>query len=83
MPNNKSKVDKTFSVTEVGTLVESLQTDIRSVSEGVISLHSDMDDVKTRLSSVEVELRSLKDVVRVAVPSINVRLSNLEAKAGV
>jgi len=82
MTNNK-KSSKTFSVTEVGTLVESLQTDIRSVAEGVTSLHNNMDDVKTRLSAVEGEVRSMKDVLRVSIPSINVRLANLEAKVGV
>ena len=77
------KNGKTFSPTEVGTLVESLRTDIRSVAEGVTLLRKDVDELKSRVSSLEVEVRSMKDVLRVAIPSINVRLANLEAKVGV
>jgi len=79
---DSKKNGKIFSATEVGTLVESLRGDIRAVAEGVTYLHSDMDDVKTRLSSLEVEARSVKDVLRIAVPSINTRLNRLEVRTG-
>ena len=79
MTNNK----KTFSSTEVGTLVESLRGDVQSVAEGVTYLRNDMDDVKTRLSTLEVEVRSMKDAVYVAIPSLSKRVTVLESKVGV
>jgi hypothetical protein len=80
---NSRKNEKIFSATEVGTLVEGLRTDIRAVAEAVAPIPERLTAVEVRLGVVETEVRSLKDVVRVAVPSINVRLSNLEAKVGV
>jgi polyhydroxyalkanoate synthesis regulator phasin len=80
---DSKKTGKTFSVTEVGTLIESLRSEFRAVTEGVTALRKDVDELKSRVSALEVEVRLLKDVVRVAIPSINVRLSNLEAKVGV
>ena len=80
---NDKKNGKTFSVTEVGTLIESLRSEFRVVAKGVLALRKDVDELKSRVSALEVEVRLLKDVIRVAIPSINVRLSNLEAKVGV
>ena len=52
---------------EVGTLIENLRGEFRVVSEAVLPLREDMVDVKSRLSAVEFEV---KDVVRVAIPSM-------------
>ena len=81
--SNGKKNGKTFSATEVGTLIESLRSEFRVVAEGVLALRKDVDDLKSRVSALEVDMRLLKDVIRVAIPSMNVRLSNLEAKVGV
>ena len=70
--------DKSFSATEVGTLVEGFRTDLSLVSERVGTLCEDMSEVKDRISSLEGEVRGLKDAVRLSLP----RISRLESKAG-
>ena len=72
-----------YTPTEVGALIESLRSDFRLVSEGLLALRKDMDDVKERLSKLETRVQRLEDAVRVSLPSITVRLTNLEAKVGV
>lgn len=81
--SDRSKNDKIFSSTEVGVLVESLRADFRTVAEVVAPIPERLTAVEERLSAVENRLTGVEDVVRVAVPSINVRLTKLEAKVGV
>ena len=72
-----------FTAREVGVLIEELRSDFRTVSEGLTSLlplKEDMIEVKNRLSNLEFEVRTLKDVIRVEIPSIKSRLSAVEAK---
>ncbi len=75
-------------MTEVGALVERLENKIGGVAEGVGSLVEDMSDVKGRLAVMEGDVRSIKDVLRIAVPDltkglseVTKRVSRLEAKA--
>ena len=70
-----------FSAREVATLVEELKGEFRTVSEVVLPLREDMVEVKERLSSLETEVRSLKDAIRIEFPPIKGRLSALEIKA--
>lgn len=81
--SSDKKNDKTFSNTEVGVLVESLRADFRAVAEVVAPIPERLSAVEERLTVVETEVRSLKDVVRIAIPSLSTRVSTLEAKAGV
>ena len=73
------KDDRSFSATEVGTLVERFSSELTLVSERVGTLCEDMIDVKAKLSSLETETRSVKDAVRLTLP----RISRLESKAGI
>jgi len=71
---------ESYSSNEVSTLLESLRSEFRSVAEVVLPLREDMADVKTRLSAVETELVALRDVVRVAIPFHERRITKLESK---
>ena len=74
-----SENEKHFTATEVGTLIESFRSDLSIVSERVGTLCEDMDEVKHRLSSLEVDVRSIKDVMQISVlPCI----ARLEKKVG-
>ena len=77
------KNGKTYSVTEVGTLVESLRGDICILAENMVSVKDDIGVLKTDVHELKTDMKLVKDVIRVAIPSINARLTNLEAKVGV
>ncbi len=71
-----------YSTNEVATLVEDLKGEFRVVAEAVTGLRDDVDNLKDRMSAVELEVRTLKDVIKVELPAMNRRLSSLEAKVG-
>ena len=68
-----------FTPSQVGTLLEAMDKKIDLLYEVVAPLRTDMSEVKERLSAVEVEVRSLKDVV---VLSVLPRIAKLESKTG-
>ena len=82
MKNDKQN-DKTFSVTEVGTLVESLRGDISVVAENMVSVKDDFSVLKSDVHELKTDMKLVKDVIRVAIPSLSARVTNLEAKVGV
>ena len=73
------KNGKTFSVTEVGTLGESLRGDISVIAEDLVSVKNDVAVLKTDAHELKTDMKLAKDFIRVAIPSINSRL----AKAGI
>ena len=70
-----------FSATEVGTLLESVDKKIDFITETVIPLREDMADVKTLLTSLGIDVRSIKDVIRIEIPSMRSRIARLETKS--
>ena len=80
-PNKPAK--DTFTVTEVGTLLESLEKKIDHIGELVVPLPSRLSAVEERLSAVEVRLTGVEDAVRIAVPDLSRRVSGIESKVGI
>ena len=74
--------DKSFSATEVGVLVERLESKIDVVAERVGGLCEDMTEVKERLTSLETRMITVEDAIRITLPDHSRRLAKLEAKAG-
>lgn len=72
-----------FTPREVAVLIEDLSSKFRTVSEVVVPLRQDMAEVKERLTAVETEVRSLTDVIRIAVPNHEKRIVRLEKKVGI
>ena len=66
-----------FTPNQVAAIVEDLKSEFKVVLDVVIPLRKDMVEVKERLSAVEGEVRSLKDVV---VCSVLPRITRLETK---
>jgi len=77
------KNEKTYSVTEVGTLVESVRNDISVIAEDLSSVKKDVSLLKTDMAEVKVRLITIEDGVRIAIPSLTRRVSAIEAKVGV
>ena len=75
--------EKAFTATEVGTMFDSLKSEIRIIAEVVVPLREDMIEVKSRLTAVETEVRSLKDVMKIAIPALSQRVTLLETKIGI
>lgn len=80
-PNKPAK--DTYTATEVGTLLESVDQKFKHVMEVVSPLPDRLLAVEGRLSMVETEVRSLKDVIRIAIPDHAKRLLRLETKVGI
>lgn len=78
--NLMSKDSHLYSNTQVASLLEQIRSDFKSVTEVVIPLREDMDEVKKRLTSLENEMRSVKDVIRITLPNHENRISRLEKK---
>lgn len=70
--------ENNFTPSQVGTILEALDKKINILTESVLPLREDMAEVKTRLSAVEFEVRTLKDVFRVEFPSMRRRIEAVE-----
>lgn len=76
-------MEDNFTAREVAVLIEELRGEFRAVSGVVFPLREDMIEVKERLSSLEVKVQSLNDVVRLAIPDHAKRISRIETKLGI
>ena len=56
---------------------------IDHIGEVVAPIPERLTAVENRLAVVETEVKGLKDIVRVAIPSLSGRVSVLETKLGV
>lgn len=72
-----------YTPNEVATLIEDLRGDFRAVTEVMAPLPARLTAVENRLATVESEVKSIKDIVRIAIPSLSKHVSTLETKAGV
>ena len=75
--------DHSFTATEVGTLVESFRRELSVVSEGVsmlLSWKETVDGKLGKLDRIEQRLISIEDVIRIAIPNHESRISRLESK---
>ena len=89
-PTKPKKRADSYTVTEVGTLIEDLRGQFRAVVEGVGPLPNRFSAVEERLSAVEdrlffVEnrLSGVESAVRVALPGLSKRVACLESKIGI
>ena len=82
-PKNNPKDLEAFTSNEVAVLVEGLRSDFRAVTEGLTLLTERADKVEERLATLETKVDSLSDIVRVAIPNHEKRISKIEAKIGV
>ena len=71
-----------YTPNEVVAIIERLEGKFQFVLDIVVPLPERFERVEIRLTKVEDEVRSLKDVIRVAIPDLTRRVSRLESKAG-
>ena len=76
------KEDRPFTGTEVGVLIESFRNDISIIAEDVSAIRIDVHILKTDVKDIKRRMITVEDVIRIAIPSINTRLSRLETKVG-
>jgi len=76
-----SAMEDKFTAREVAVLVEELKSEFRTVAEVVAPIPERLSAVEERLTIVETEVRSLKDVIRLAIPDLSKRVSRLETKS--
>ena len=78
-----SKKDKSYSVNEVGTLVEALCNDISIIAENVKTLRVDVTGIKQDVEQLKTDTTTVKDALRIVIPSHHERIPRLEAKVGI
>lgn len=81
MPSNKP--NKTFTVTEVGTLVESFRNDISVIAEDLRSVKEDVNILKSDVHELKLDMKVVKDVIRIEIPFLKERVTRLEVKTGI
>ena len=81
-----SEENRSFTATEVGTLVDSFRKDLSVVAEGVSMLLSWKEKVDVRLDRVDSRLDSIEgrlDAIFLVIPPLSQRVSRLESKLGI
>ena len=73
--------DKPFTSTEVGTLIESFRNDMSIMAERLIRVEEKVDVLQIDVNELKTDMKTVKDVLRIEIPSINSRLISLEAKS--
>ena len=68
-----------YTPNQVAAIIERLEGKFQFVLDVAAPLRDDMTEVKESLNKLEVEVHSLKDVIRVAVPDLSRRIQKLEA----
>ena len=64
-----SKEEKSFTATEVGTLIESFRNDLSAVASEVGGLMEWRGTVDSRLENIESRLIACEDGLRIAIPA--------------
>lgn len=72
---------KEFSATEVGTLLENMDKKFDLLAEIVAPMPLQLEKIEGRLENLELDVRVIKDVIRIEIPSMRHRISALEAKS--
>lgn len=81
---SKRPENKFFSNTEVAAIIESFRTDFSIFGErlsGVCEDVSILKEMKQDLDELKMDVKVIKDVLRIEIPSIKSRLTSLEAKS--
>lgn len=74
--------EKVYTATEVGTLLESIRSELRVLADGLKSLLEWKEQVDARLARIEERLILVEDTVRVAIPDLYRRVKRLETHCG-
>ena len=78
---SKSKKEKdSYSVTEVGTLIESFRSDISIMAEQLNTVCEDISILKQDVGEIKNRLMTVEDVIRISLPDVYRRLNRLETK---
>ncbi len=76
-----SEQKREYSATEVGTILESVERKFDFLAELVAPMPERLEKIENRLGVLEIDVRSIKDVLRIEIPSMRSRIGVLEVKA--
>ena len=79
---SQPRKEGSFSVTEVGTLIESFRSELSVIGERVGGLCEDAEMLKTDVREIKDRLVVVEDTIRVSIPDIYRRVTALGAKGG-
>ena len=72
--------DEPFTSTEVGALIESFRNDVSIIAERLIRVEEKVDVLQVDVNELKTDMRTVRDVLRIEIPSIHSRLTSLEAR---
>ena len=72
-----------FTAREVAVLFEQLRSEIRTIGEVLVPLPGRISVLEERVTNLETEVRSVIDVIRIAIPGHEKRITRLETKVGI
>lgn len=71
---------KSYTPTEVGTLVESFDQKLSLIAEHIVSMDSKLRNVEQDVSILTKDVQFTKDVIKTSIPELYQRVSKLEFK---
>ena len=77
------KGEKSFTGSQVASLLEEIKSDFRAVTESVTDFSERMEKVERSLETMVTKLQAVEDSVKVAIPNHEKRIGRLETKVGV
>ena len=72
---------KKFTTNKVAALVEPFKSGISAIAEDLGSLRVEVSSLKEDMTEVKSDLITIKDAVRIALPSLMTCVTELEAEA--
>ena len=77
------KPDENFSASEVGALLERIESKFDTFAEALAPIPDRMLAVEERLTAVESHFMTMEDAVKIALPELFKRVTKLENKVGI
>ena len=81
MAARKQVQKDTYTVTEVGTLIEALRTDIRLIAEEVVSIRREVDGSKAWRATADHKFLQI-DLILTELRALRTDLKAVESKVG-
>ena len=74
--------EESFTPGQVGAILEAMDTKISLIAEAVAPIPEKLEKIEDRLGTLETDVRFIKDVIRIEIPSMRSRIDKIETRVG-